>query len=76
MLPSISDLSTVSLIFFVSDFSCSSQARREKISERMKILQDLVPGCNKVPLLSTSLLDLTPLIPSFIILNRIVCIDS
>ncbi|KAK6123462.1 hypothetical protein DH2020_042798 [Rehmannia glutinosa] len=23
-------------------------ARREKISERMKILQDLVPGCNKV----------------------------
>lgn len=24
------------------------QARREKISERMKILQDLVPGCNKV----------------------------
>nr|WIE96174.1 basic helix-loop-helix transcription factor [Loropetalum chinense var. rubrum] len=24
------------------------QARREKTSERMKILQDLVPGCNKV----------------------------
>lgn len=24
------------------------QARREKISERMKILQDLVPSCNKV----------------------------
>ncbi|CAL5372495.1 unnamed protein product [Camellia sinensis] len=24
------------------------QARREKIGERMKILQDLVPGCNKV----------------------------
>lgn len=24
------------------------QARREKISDRMKILQDLVPGCNKV----------------------------
>lgn len=24
------------------------QARREKISERMRILQDLVPGCNKV----------------------------
>ncbi|KAK8653521.1 hypothetical protein V6N13_127516 [Hibiscus sabdariffa] len=23
------------------------RARREKISERMKILQDLVPGCNK-----------------------------
>jgi len=27
---------------------CFLQARREKISERMKILQDLVPGCNKV----------------------------
>jgi len=26
----------------------AAQARREKISERMKILQDLVPGCNKV----------------------------
>lgn len=25
-----------------------SQVRREKISERMKLLQDLVPGCNKV----------------------------
>lgn len=24
------------------------QARREKISERMKVLQDIVPGCNKV----------------------------
>lgn len=24
------------------------QVRREKISERMKLLQDLVPGCNKV----------------------------
>lgn len=28
------------------------QARREKISERMKILQDLVPGCNKVSVLT------------------------
>ena len=30
--------------------SCLSlgQVRREKISERMKFLQDLVPGCNKV----------------------------
>lgn len=26
----------------------AAQARREKISERMKILQDLVPGCDKV----------------------------
>ena len=29
------------------------QARREKISERMKILQDLVPGFNKVFVLLT-----------------------
>ncbi|KAG6386130.1 hypothetical protein SASPL_155021 [Salvia splendens] len=29
--------------------SLAERARREKISERMKILQDLVPGCNKVP---------------------------
>ena len=31
----------------------AGQARREKISERMKILQDLVPGCNKVFVLLT-----------------------
>uniref|UniRef100_A0A5B7AAB8 Putative transcription factor bHLH79-like n=1 Tax=Davidia involucrata TaxID=16924 RepID=A0A5B7AAB8_DAVIN len=28
--------------------SLAERARREKISEKMKILQDLVPGCNKV----------------------------
>ncbi|KAK2411224.1 transcription factor BHLH089 [Trifolium repens] len=28
--------------------SLAERARREKISERMKILQDLVPGCSKV----------------------------
>ncbi|XP_073272385.1 transcription factor bHLH79-like isoform X2 [Primulina huaijiensis] len=28
--------------------SLAERARREKISERMKIVQDLVPGCNKV----------------------------
>ncbi|KAM7269572.1 hypothetical protein ACFE04_025069 [Oxalis oulophora] len=28
--------------------SLAERARREKISERMKLLQDLVPGCNKV----------------------------
>ncbi|KAK1682105.1 hypothetical protein QYE76_042953 [Lolium multiflorum] len=28
--------------------SLAERARREKISERMKMLQDLVPGCNKV----------------------------
>jgi len=33
--------------FCLRELSCG-QARREKISERMKILQDLVPGCNKV----------------------------
>lgn len=27
---------------------CLVQVRREKISERMKYLQDLIPGCNKV----------------------------
>ncbi|EOY20283.1 Basic helix-loop-helix DNA-binding superfamily protein isoform 3 [Theobroma cacao] len=32
----------------VSTTSANEFARREKISERMKILQDLVPGCNKV----------------------------
>uniref|UniRef100_A0A0E0F5D7 BHLH domain-containing protein n=1 Tax=Oryza meridionalis TaxID=40149 RepID=A0A0E0F5D7_9ORYZ len=29
-------------------FLFNSRVRREKISERMKLLQDLVPGCNKV----------------------------
>ncbi|KAG2632307.1 transcription factor BHLH094-like [Panicum virgatum] len=28
--------------------SLAERARRKKISERMKVLQDLVPGCNKV----------------------------
>lgn len=28
--------------------SLAERARREKISERMRVLQDLVPGCNKV----------------------------
>ncbi|XP_055810178.1 transcription factor BHLH094 isoform X2 [Solanum dulcamara] len=28
--------------------SLAERARREKISERMKVLQDIVPGCNKV----------------------------
>ncbi|XP_066398766.1 transcription factor BHLH094-like [Miscanthus floridulus] len=28
--------------------SLTERARREKISERMKVLQDIVPGCNKV----------------------------
>lgn len=29
-------------------FTFRVQLRREKISERMKLLQDLVPGCSKV----------------------------
>jgi len=29
-------------------FQLFTQVRREKISERMKYLQDLVPGCNKI----------------------------
>uniref|UniRef100_A0A8R7U0X6 BHLH domain-containing protein n=1 Tax=Triticum urartu TaxID=4572 RepID=A0A8R7U0X6_TRIUA len=29
--------------------SLAERVRREKISQRMKLLQDLVPGCNKVP---------------------------
>jgi hypothetical protein len=33
-----------------SENSFFLQLRREKISERMKLLQDLVPGCSKVSL--------------------------
>lgn len=36
-----------SLVFIVSLITLL-QVRREKISERMKFLQDLVPGCSKV----------------------------
>ena len=32
----------------VKTMTSELQVRREKISERMKLLQDLVPGCNKV----------------------------
>ncbi|KAE8699898.1 Transcription factor bHLH79 [Hibiscus syriacus] len=32
----------------IDSHSLAERARRERISERMKILQDLVPGCNKV----------------------------
>ncbi|XP_073005925.1 transcription factor BHLH094-like isoform X1 [Typha latifolia] len=37
--------------------SLAERARREKISERMKILQDLVPGCNKQVIGKASVLD-------------------
>jgi hypothetical protein len=44
--------------------SCLGQVRREKISQRMKLLQDLVPGCNKVlqlqPKITHSQLQLLP----------------
>ncbi|KAH7372400.1 hypothetical protein KP509_17G001900 [Ceratopteris richardii] len=32
----------------INDLLYSLQVRREKISERMKFLQDLVPGCSKI----------------------------
>nr|GMD96427.1 transcription factor bhlh74 [Ipomoea batatas] len=31
-----------------SSHSLAERVRREKISERMKLLQELVPGCNKI----------------------------
>jgi hypothetical protein len=39
------------LILWIMDVVCLfvvGQVRREKISERMKYLQELVPGCSKV----------------------------
>ncbi|MBA0562339.1 hypothetical protein Golob_007394 [Gossypium lobatum] len=39
---------TAKVVSTSSTSSGNAVARREKISERMKILQDLVPGCNKV----------------------------
>lgn len=41
------------IVFLIGMLVDCGQARREKISERMKILQDLVPGCNKVIFFST-----------------------
>ena len=38
--------SSVCVIYVI--YECFMQVRREKISERMKYLQDLVPGCNKI----------------------------
>ncbi|TXG72935.1 hypothetical protein EZV62_001514 [Acer yangbiense] len=40
--------------------SLAERVRREKISERMKFLQDLVPGCNKVEFLSMKLSTVNP----------------
>lgn len=37
-------MSVILLLFLFVEL----KVRREKISERMKLLQDLVPGCNKV----------------------------
>ncbi|KAK6914353.1 Myc-type, basic helix-loop-helix (bHLH) domain [Dillenia turbinata] len=42
---SMSELEEVKL---TDSHSLAERVRREKISERMKFLQDLVPGCNKV----------------------------
>nr|GMD77195.1 transcription factor bHLH49 isoform X1 [Ipomoea batatas] len=33
--------------------SLAERVRREKISQRMKLLQDLVPGCNKASLFTS-----------------------
>lgn len=35
-------------MYVLIDVCCVFQARREKISKKMKCLQDLVPGCSKV----------------------------
>ncbi|KAG8090791.1 hypothetical protein GUJ93_ZPchr0011g26970 [Zizania palustris] len=40
--------------------SLAERVRREKISERMKLLQDLVPGCNKVANFNQKFLKITP----------------
>ncbi|KVI01741.1 hypothetical protein Ccrd_019978 [Cynara cardunculus var. scolymus] len=38
--------------------SLAEMVRRERISERMKLLQELVPGCNKVPDMECQVLDI------------------
>uniref|UniRef100_A0A803NA72 BHLH domain-containing protein n=1 Tax=Chenopodium quinoa TaxID=63459 RepID=A0A803NA72_CHEQI len=40
--------------------SLAERARKEKISERMRILQDLVPGCNKRFMINTLIPDQIP----------------
>ena len=44
----------LSKAFFFFLLMCFFQVRREKISERMKMLQKLVPGCEKVETIDTS----------------------
>ena len=43
----IQNFSSAVCVIYVM-YECVMQVRRERISERMKILQDLVPGCNKM----------------------------
>ena len=43
----IQNFSSAVCVIYVM-YECVMQVRRERISERMKILWDLVPGCNKM----------------------------
>ncbi|XP_011071748.1 transcription factor bHLH79-like isoform X1 [Sesamum indicum] len=53
--------------------SLAERARREKISERMKILQDLVPGCNKVFSFLPSFLDSCA---KFLVIGKALVLDE
>lgn len=50
-------------IFYDQLFILTFQARREKISDRMKLLQSLVPGCDKVNILPLFLFLFLPPFP-------------
>ncbi|BBG94156.1 BIG PETAL P [Prunus dulcis] len=52
--------------------SLAERARREKISERMKILQDLVPGCNK----SATQLDIRTKHAASIVIGKALVLDE
>lgn len=41
-------LSLITLITFVSIFISCKQRRRDRINEKMRALQELIPNCNKV----------------------------
>ncbi|CAI0386601.1 unnamed protein product [Linum tenue] len=52
--------------------SLAERARREKISERMKILQDIVPGCNKVHFCCSAFLTRDRVIGKALVLDEII----